>query len=236
MALTTAVVAAKSAARKRAIPGRRAGREEGVRIALASRAKIARCSANSCGEEGRLAGIGCAPGEPAEGRAMARRRVAADSGPAAARPGPAPPRRTAGRSAAPAPAAASSSPRASRCRPRATRASKVSIDGGGERAPPERVEAAAIELVAGVGRVGLAGPGLFPQAGRLVRLDAAAADAARQQAARGEGAVADLLGEQALRRAAGEQRVLRVARRERRRRLRRLPERRRSSRSGDAAP
>ena len=91
-------------------------------------------------------------------------------------------------------------------------ASNVAIAGGGERALPERVEAAAIERGAAVLGVGLAGAGLLPQARGLIRLDARAADAARQQAARGERAVANLLGEQPRLRAAREQQVVGIAR------------------------
>ena len=134
-------------------------------------------------------------------------------GPAAARPARAPPRRTAGRSAAPAPAAAWSVRSRLRDADLAVGASNVSIVGGGERAPPERVQAAAIQLVAVSLRVGLAGAGLFPQAGRLVRLHAAAADASRpagrSRRARCRGSSRRAGGA----RAAGEQRVVRVARR-----------------------
>ena len=78
-------------------------------------------------------------------------------------------------------------------------------------AAPERVETAAIQLVAGVLRVGLAGARLLPQPLRLVRLDARAADVAHEQATRGQRAVADVLGWQAHDRTPCQQRVVGVA-------------------------
>ncbi len=90
-------------------------------------------------------------------------------------------------------------------------ASNVAIAGGAARAS-ERVEAAAIERGAAVLGVGLAGAGLLPQTRGLIRLDARAADAARQQAAGGECAVTNLLGEEARLRAAREQQVVGIAR------------------------
>ena len=78
--------------------------------------------------------------------------------------------------------------------------------------PPEGVEAAAIELRPGVLRVGLAGAGLLPQPGRLIRLDARAADGPIQQPAGGERAVADLFRQETRLRPAGQQLVVRIAR------------------------
>src|SRR6266576_2894941 len=74
-------------------------------------------------------------------------------------------------------------------------------------ATPKRVEAAAIELVAMILRVGLARAGLFPQSRGLIRLDARPADRAIQQPAGGERAVANLLRLQTMLRPAREQEV-----------------------------
>ena len=79
------------------------------------------------------------------------------------------------------------------------------------RAPPERVQAAAVEGVSRVLLVRFPGAGLLPEAGGLIRLHARAADRAIEETAGRERAVADLLGHQPGLRAPGEQLVVRVA-------------------------
>ena len=178
IALTTAVIAARSARGKRAVPGRGAGRQEASRIGGRSR-EDGPLLGEQLREDGGLAVVRGAADERAERRAVAARPR---------RPGSASAARSASTRAASTNCGSFSSTSdcsgvvvTSRLAVQTSRdiASKVTIDGGGERAPPERVEAAAIELVAGVLRVGLAGAGLLPEAGRLIRLDARTADASR---------------------------------------------------------